>query len=122
MMKAPIADFVRRYAEDNKLRLHMPGHKGEGGIGAEKWDITEIPGADSLYAPDGIISQSEENAASLFGSFRTYYSAEGSSLSIRAMVRLAMLAAAERKFLAKSLRGATRIPPSFRRRPCLMRM
>ena len=60
-------------------------------MGAEPFDITEIDGADVLYGASGIIRESEENAAALFGSGKTVYSAEGSSLSIRAMLYLAAL-------------------------------
>lgn len=88
MMNTPICDFVRAYAEKDPLRLHMPGHKGFGALGAEKLDITEVSGADSLYEAKGIIRDSEENASSLFGC-HTFYSAEGSSLAIRAMLHLA---------------------------------
>ena len=83
----PICDFVEEYAQKQTLRLHMPGHKGKGIFGAER-DITEIDGADVLYHGDGIIRQSEEIAAALFGSAKTIYSTEGSSLSIRAMLTL----------------------------------
>ena len=27
-MDTPICDFVKKYAEENKIRMHMPGHKG----------------------------------------------------------------------------------------------
>ena len=91
-MKTPICDFVKKYDADSKLRLHMPGHKGRSFIGAEHLDITEIAGADSLYEADGIIAESEKNASSLFGC-PTYYSTEGSSQCIRAMLYLALLKA-----------------------------
>ena len=87
-MKTPLCDFVRGYARENKLRLHMPGHKGNGKLGFEKIDITEIEGADVLYSADGIIAQSQQNAATLFESCKTLYSTEGSSLCIRAMLYL----------------------------------
>lgn len=90
-MNTPICDFVRAYRESDALRLHMPGHKGRPLLGPEELDITEIPGADVLYHARGIIRESEENAASLFGSARTFYSAEGSSLCIRAMLQLSLL-------------------------------
>lgn len=89
-MDTPICDFVRQYAEGNGLRLHMPGHKGHAFLGMEPLDITEIQGADSLYEADGIIARSEENASKLFGC-RTFYSAEGSSQCIRAMLYLLRL-------------------------------
>lgn len=88
-MKTPIADFCREYAQSNKARLHMPGHKGAGPLGVESLDLTEVKGADSLYEAEGIIAESEANAAKLFGSRRTFYSAGGSSQSIRAMCLLA---------------------------------
>ena len=87
-MNTPIRDFVRAYAASNPVRAHMPGHKGTPILGPEPWDITEIDGADELYAPAGIIAESEANASRLFGA-RTLYSAEGSSLCIRAMLFLA---------------------------------
>lgn len=90
-MKTPVCDFVRAYRESNALRLHMPGHKGVNRLGMESLDITEIAGADALYVGEGILRQSQENAAALFGSAKTLYSAEGSSLSLRAMLYLAAL-------------------------------
>lgn len=88
-MKTPIFDFLKNYGNKNAVRLHMPGHKGKSFLGIEKPDITEIDGADVLYSPDGIIEESENNASSLFGTRHTFYSTEGSSLSIRAMIFLA---------------------------------
>ena len=90
-MTTPIADFVKTYAESNMTRLHMPGHKGQTFLGCESWDITEISGADSLYEAEGIIAESEVNAAKIFGSKCTLFSTEGSSQCIRAMLYLAML-------------------------------
>lgn len=89
-MNAPICEFIKDYAARNVLRLHMPGHKGRGPVGCESIDITEIPGADSLYEASGIIRESETNASALFGC-PTFYSTEGSSLCIRAMVYLACI-------------------------------
>ena len=110
-METPIADFVRRYAESGAIRLHMPGHKGRARLGPEALDITEIPGADALYHGEGIIAQSEKNAQKLFGSAKTLYSAEGSSLCIRAMLQLALLYAKGRGMAPKiaAARNAHRV-------------
>jgi len=91
-MNTPICDFVREYSRSNTHRLHMPGHKGAAFLGMEQLDITEIAGADSLYEADGIIAESEKNASGLFGC-RTFYSTEGSSQCIRAMLYLISLSA-----------------------------
>ncbi len=90
-MNTPIYDFVQNYIKSNATRLHMPGHKGVSFFGCEQFDITEIRGADELYAPTGIILESEENATHLFGTATTVYSAGGSSQSINAMLYLAYL-------------------------------
>ncbi len=87
-MKTPIVNFVKSYAESDASRLHMPGHKGKSFLGCEKYDITEIDGADVLYSAEGIIKESEENASALFGTEATFYSTEGSTLAIKAMLSL----------------------------------
>ena len=90
-MTEPICSFVQEYTKADTLRLHMPGHKGKQILGPETMDITEITGADVLYSSEGIIRQSEETASALFGSARTLFSTEGSSLCIRAMLYLARM-------------------------------
>lgn len=90
-MNTPICDFVKKYAKQKSTRLHMPGHKGKGFLGVEKFDITEIDSADVLYNANGIILESQKNAAKLFNTAKTLYSTEGSSLSIRAMLYLTKL-------------------------------
>ena len=86
-MKTPIADFVRRYAALDIARLHMPGHKGNPlfPLGCERLDITEVAGTE------GLIEESEANAAALFGSAATLYATGGASQCVRAMVYLALL-------------------------------
>ena len=88
-VNTPVVDFVDRYLQKDLSRLHMPGHKGQGFLGCEARDITEIRGADVLDQACGIIAESEANAAALFQTGRTFYSTEGSSLSVKAMLALA---------------------------------
>ncbi len=66
----------------------MPGHKGVGELGCEKYDITEIQGADVLYSANGIIEESENNLTSLYDTAHSFYSTEGSTLAIKAMLSL----------------------------------
>ena len=103
-MKTPIYDFVKAYAERDASRFHMPGHKGKGPLGIESLDITEISGADTLYSANGIIEESENNASSIFGTAHTFYSTEGASLVIKAMLALAVSGKKNAKILAA--RGA----------------
>lgn len=97
-MKTPICDFVRDYAASGAIRMHMPGHKGDAEAPSSdpystafsniaRYDITEIADSDELFHPTSIIAESERNASELFGC-PTYYSTEGSSLCIRAMMHL----------------------------------
>lgn len=86
-VKTPVCDFVKQYRDSNAVRFHMPGHKGKNALGCEELDITEIDGADELFAPEGIIKQSEAEASLIFGC-PTYYSAAGSTAAIQAMLHL----------------------------------
>ena len=101
-MKTPIKDFIDGYISKNAARMHMPAHKGKIDFG--EYDITEISGADSLYEASGIIAESERIASELFGT-DTYYSTEGSSLAIRAMLYLAVLNTGKPASAVKVLAG-----------------
>ena len=98
----PINDFLAQYKSEGRARFHMPGHKGRGITLDIGDDITEVKGADYLYEASGIIGESEKIAAEFFGSERTLYSTEGSSLSIKTMVTLAV------KYYYQ--RGGSRVP------------
>ena len=106
-MNTPICSFLEKYAQNDNLRLHMPGHKGKGD-GCERFDLTEVSGADSLYEASGIIKESEDNASALFGA-HTFYSTEGSSLSIRAMLYLATLMKKGERALILACRNAHKV-------------
>lgn len=108
-MNTPICDFVKKYRESKVMRLHMPGHKGNKILGAETLDITEIDGADVLYSAHGIILESEKNASLLFGTKKTLYSCEGSSLAIRAMLYLARLCAPNSSNVILAARNAHKV-------------
>ena len=90
-MSTPICDFVRDYCNSVAIRLHMPGHKGFGELGCEALDITEVPGADDLACPEGVILESEENTTELFCSRHSFYCTGGSSQCVKAMLHLAYI-------------------------------
>lgn len=105
-METPIYDFVTEYADSDISRLHMPGHKGRGVL-CEKYDITEIKGADSLFEADGIIEQSEKNASMLYKTAKTLYSTGGSTLCIQTMIALvSSFSNSEEKPLIVAVRNA----------------
>lgn len=96
-MQTPIKDFVQNYIASEMTRFHMPGHKGHVFFGCEPYDITEIKGADVLHHGDGIIKESEKNASRLFGSGRTCYSTEGSTLCIKSMLAILCMESKENR-------------------------
>lgn len=89
-MTTPIIDFLYSYEKNISERLHMPGHKGKFWIHplaeCHLMDITEVKGTDSLYEAEGIIAESERNAAEVFSVKHTFYSAGGSTLGIQTML------------------------------------
>lgn len=89
-MNTPIYNFLKNYADSRMLRCHMPGHSGYSPMDSleslYRLDITEIKGADSLFEAEGIILESENNTAMLYGSGACLFSAGGSTSCIQAML------------------------------------
>ena len=92
-----IADFLKKNAEAGNVSFHMPGHKGrstlfdEAGYGqllknAAAYDITEIPGADSLFCPRGALRNVMDNYAELYGVRHTELLVNGSSAGLLAAI------------------------------------
>ena len=97
MKEYTIADFLNKNAAKDDVSFHMPGHKGrrrlydEAGYGellrnAAAWDITEIPGADSLYCPRGALRNVMDNYAELYGARHTELLVNGSSAGLIAAI------------------------------------
>ncbi|MEG1887394.1 MAG: aminotransferase class V-fold PLP-dependent enzyme [Oscillospiraceae bacterium] len=94
-MSTPIYDALLKYKNDCHTRCHTPGHSGVSAalpLFAEilPFDATEIAGLDSLYDAKGVISECEENLASLFSVKKSLISAGGCTLAIQAMLALAI--------------------------------
>lgn len=86
-MKTPVFDGLKSLMEENSVSFHMPGHKGKNTL--IEWgkyipyiDTTETEGVDNLLEPRGIIKESQELAAEVFGSKATFYAVNGSTGSI----------------------------------------
>ncbi len=97
MKEYTIADFLKENAAKDNVSFHMPGHKGrssffdEAGYGqllreAAAWDVTEIPGADSLFSPRGALRNVMDNYAELYGVRHTELLVNGSSAGIIAAI------------------------------------
>ncbi len=86
-MKTPVFDALKRLMEEKNAIFHTPGHKGKNtlidwGEYIPMIDTTEVYGMDNLLEPRGIIKESQELAASVFGAKSTHYSVNGSTASI----------------------------------------
>ncbi len=93
MKEYTIADFLKENAAKDNISFHMPGHKGRSSLYEEAgyaellkeaaaWDITEIPGADSLFSPRGALRNVMDNYAELYGVRHTELLVNGSSAGI----------------------------------------
>lgn len=92
---------LKHYGKIGIYPFHMPGHKrlkwGEEADGRAFYqgmefpnpfevDITEIDGFDNLHHPEGILKESMEWAAGLYGADRTRYLVNGSTSGLLAAV------------------------------------
>lgn len=103
-MKTPVFDALKKLMEEESVFFHMPGHKGKNtlinwGDYIPQIDTTEVEGVDNLLDPRGIIQESQELAAEVFGAKATHYAVNGSTGSI--YIALATITKPEDKILVQ---------------------
>lgn len=85
---------LENYSREDYYPFHMPGHKRNPGTVDTKLpfdrDITEIEGFDNLHHPEGILKESQEAAAEVYGTRECYYSINGSTAALLAAVSAAV--------------------------------
>lgn len=84
--KDGLLEKLKKYGQSDYYPLHMPGHKRQN---MRDWgiefpdpfsiDITEIDGFDNLHHAEGILKESMEYAAGVYGADRSYYLVNGST-------------------------------------------
>ncbi|MGP1442288.1 MAG: aminotransferase class I/II-fold pyridoxal phosphate-dependent enzyme [Anaerovoracaceae bacterium] len=95
MNRMPIVEALEEYVLQNRISMHVPGHKGV--IYSEpivkslfeevlKRDVTEIEGMDDFHATEGIIAEAQQLAAQLYGAERTFFLVNGTTSGIMAAV------------------------------------
>lgn len=93
--RAPLLAALEAYAEQNPARFHVPGHKGGRWVdeawrsvaaGMLPWDLTEVPGLDDLFAPDGPIAEAQALAAALAGAAASFFLVGGTTAGIEALM------------------------------------
>jgi arginine decarboxylase len=94
--ETPLFTALVDHAKKNPVQFHIPGHKkGKGmdlkfrefmGDNALSIDLINIGPLDDLHMPKGIIKNAQELASKAFGANHTYFSVQGTSGAIIAMV------------------------------------
>lgn len=94
--ETPLFDALMEYVNRNTIPFHVPGHKK--GVGADpefkkfigdnafKIDVTVFKLVDSLHHPTGAIKKAQELAADAYGSDAAFFSINGTSGAIEAMI------------------------------------
>ncbi len=84
---------LNEYCSSDAYPFHMPGHKRRsdtafmaGFANPYSIDITEIDGFDNLHHAEGLLRESMDWAASVYGAGRTYYLIDGSTCGVLAAV------------------------------------
>ncbi|MBE3553808.1 MAG: aminotransferase class I/II-fold pyridoxal phosphate-dependent enzyme [Thermicanus sp.] len=94
--ETPLFTGLIHHRNRNPIQFHIPGHKkGKGmdeefrqfiGENALSIDLINISPLDDLHAPHGIIMEAQKLAAEAFGADHTFFSVQGTSGAIMAMV------------------------------------
>jgi len=83
-------DILKQTSENGRMPYHMPGHKRNPAFdylgGTAGIDFTEIDGLDNLHSPEGILRDTMNLAAELYGAKESFLLVNGSTCGILAAV------------------------------------
>jgi arginine decarboxylase len=94
--QTPLFTALREHASKQPVQFHIPGHKKGNGMDDEfsefigdnalSIDLINIAPLDDLHSPHGIIRDAQMLAAEAFGADYTFFSVQGTSGAIQAMI------------------------------------
>lgn len=94
--RTPLVDALKQYQENRPAYFCIPGHRFERGIstrwldkeecGFLRYDLTEVTGLDDLHQPSGVIRESQELMAALYGAKRSFFLINGTTCGNEAML------------------------------------
>ncbi|WP_213512604.1 aminotransferase class I/II-fold pyridoxal phosphate-dependent enzyme [Paenibacillus montaniterrae] len=94
--RTPLFTALKHHASQSPIQFHIPGHKkGMGsdpefrsfiGENALSIDLINIAPLDDLHQPTGVIEEAQKLAADAFGADYTFFSVQGTSGAIIAMI------------------------------------
>ena len=92
---------LKLYLGTDPLPMHMPGGKRNPDFVSQAFmrDITEIGGFDNLHAPEGLIKDMEDCAASVWKAENAFLSVNGSTALLLAAIRSASMINPDTKIL-----------------------
>ena len=89
----PLIEALTKFKEANPISFHVPGHKGGvlSGLPTElrtalQYDFTELEGLDDLHEPSGVIEEAQRKLSLLYGSDRSFFLVNGSTVGNLAMI------------------------------------
>lgn len=88
MREKGLLEQLIQYGASDYAPFHMPGHKRQASLGITSFpnpfsvDITEIDGFDNLHHAEGILKESMDRAARIYGTDQTWYLVNGSTCGI----------------------------------------
>ena len=99
-MKQPLVEAMEHYLQEHVYPLHTPGHKGGRGMAeplrsllgssALCMDVSLMSELDDIHAPCGCIRLAQEEAAGLYGSDACFFSVNGTTGAVHAMLLTAL--------------------------------
>jgi arginine decarboxylase len=92
-VKTPLAKALQAQIALNRHRFHVPAHAGSNFTGFSVLDeslyvadFTELPDLDVLGNPQGVLRDSQAEAAKLYQAAQTYYLINGASVGLMAVL------------------------------------
>ena len=95
-LRTPILSAIQKLVQKPHIAFYAPGHKqGQGisdgirdllGIEVFLADLPELPELDNLFAPEGVIEEAQQLAATTFGAAKTWFLVNGSTSGIVAAI------------------------------------
>jgi arginine decarboxylase len=89
----PLVEALIEFKEENPISFHVPGHKNGmlSGLPSElrnalRYDFTELEGLDDLHEPTGVIEEAQQKLSLLYGSDRSFFLVNGSTVGNLAMI------------------------------------
>lgn len=91
----PYVEALEEYVQQKYVPFHTPGHKGGVGApttlkawmnGALPYDLGVMYALDDLHEPEGPLKEAQELAAALYGAEETWFSVNGTTALIEAII------------------------------------